>query len=152
MKEQLLQPEFNGETIDQYLIRIGVILSKSPDEHDIASIRITNNMTIYGFKLEKDYINFKLFLVTNKVEYADLDFSIGARYIYHVAIHKGELPKPTSSELTGYTVETLADVIKLIQDAKNITVKSHDYQTSAKLRDIEKYFIEKQDKDNNRRI
>ncbi len=89
MIEELLFPNFKNENVDQFLIRIGVELTKSPDEYQMASIRIGPNFTIYGFKLEKDYSALTKWLKENKITFEImLPHSIGARYPYHISIEK----------------------------------------------------------------
>ena len=53
---------------------------------------------------------------------------------------------------TSYSPDELQNAMQLTKDLKNVVVKAQDYDIAAKIRDIEKYFLEKIDKDSNRKI
>jgi hypothetical protein len=53
---------------------------------------------------------------------------------------------------TYYTPESLNKAIESIKDLKSIVVKAQDYEMAAKLRDFEKYYLNKIEEDKNRKI
>lgn len=86
MKEKLINSNFTKETPDQRLIRLGVTITPSPDEHDMVSVRPSMNMFYYGFKLIEDYQVFSEWLMANQIAFTVPAVSIGARYPYHIGI------------------------------------------------------------------
>jgi len=173
MKDKLIKPEFNGASIDEYLRTLGVTISPRPKSatEDNSNIRIGTKSVIYGFKEMADASNFIAFLEEHNISYGIPRPSIGARYPYHVAIDLlGEISvqKPVAVVLdndkqlrpyTGFDIKQASektsykpDEITRAKELKNITVRSQDYYTSANLRDIEKYFMEKIEQDKLRTI
>lgn len=53
---------------------------------------------------------------------------------------------------TSYKPEELQEAINQLKEFKNIVVRAQDYSLAAYLRDIEKHFMDKQEKDKNRTI
>lgn len=93
MKEILLSPsdsQYNikGENIDQFLKRIGIPISESPDEHMMVSIRCSGNVTIYGFKTVNDLRIMSNFLIDNEINFKCYAKPNGARYPYHIMLEK----------------------------------------------------------------
>lgn len=88
MKEKLLRPTglINGN-MDRFLRELGIPISKSPDEHQMTSIRFGITLTIYGFKLIEDYKAMENFLIANNINYSS-NTSEGARYEHHIILKK----------------------------------------------------------------
>jgi hypothetical protein len=82
MKEKLTEPNFNFISVDQYLINLGVPISKSLDGYEVTSVRLGGLSTVYGFKNIEDYNSFTAFLTANQIEYK-YQCSDGARYPHH---------------------------------------------------------------------
>lgn len=90
----LKDPKFTDKNAEEFLTRLGVEVTKStgeykpgvPEEPNV-DIRKGVKSISYGFKVEKDYENFKKFVSDSNVEYKIMD-SEGARYPYHVIISK----------------------------------------------------------------
>lgn len=162
-REQLTKPDFNGRSIDQYLIDLGINISPrtKDDTEDRCNIRIGMNHAIYGFKSFEDGAVFTKALEDEDISFAIPPVSTGARYPYHVVleiepsnIKVNDLPSyvPDKTDRTYYTPEALEEALNLVKTLKNITVRSQDYHTSAYLRDIEKHFTNKIENDKNRKI
>ncbi len=88
MKNTLLKPELNGQTVDQFLRALGIAISESPDEHPVVNIRLSVNNVFYGFKNVMDLAKMSTFLVENGIGF-ECDFrSKGAQYEYHISLAK----------------------------------------------------------------
>ncbi len=88
MLKELINSDFRMETPDQRLIRLGVSITPSPDEHHMVNIRQGEKMFYYGFKLLEDYISFSGFLMNNQIRFTVPEASIGAIYPYHVGLYE----------------------------------------------------------------
>lgn len=53
---------------------------------------------------------------------------------------------------TYYRPGEIEKIIKSIKEIKNLSTKAQDYETAYKIKDLEKYYVEKLEKDKNRRI
>ena len=94
MKESLLNPlshhpVVEGEMLDQFLRRIGIPVSESPDKRSGVTIRLdgTGKFASYGFKKKEDCKVMSDFLIENEI---DFEFSVskGARYESHIIFKK----------------------------------------------------------------
>lgn len=92
----LMNPKFmdRNDPVGEFLTRLGVDVTKSTGEYmpgvpeePNTSVRIWPDGISYGFKVEKDYENFKNFVSSKGIEYETMD-SKGARYPYHVVLSK----------------------------------------------------------------
>jgi hypothetical protein len=90
----LKNPKFTDKNAEEFLSRLGVDITPStgeykpgvPEEPNV-DVRKMQNSIMYGFKVEKDYENFKDFVSSKGIEYKTMD-SKGARYPYHVILSK----------------------------------------------------------------
>jgi hypothetical protein len=92
MKEALLnphlyKPEVKGEMTDQFLIRIGIPISKSPDKNSLVSIRFEMNQTSYGFKDVVDAKAMVNFLIDNDIDF-EFKKNDSKRYYAHIILKK----------------------------------------------------------------
>lgn len=135
--ETLTSEFLHGETPDQRLINLGVDISKSPDVHNMVSIRMSDERVFYGFKLITDYQAFAHFLMLNQIRFTVPEVSDGARYPYHVKL---DIQKETNQ--TFYEKQTLDKAIEMIQNAKQIIIEAQDFKTYSELRDVEMKLVQ----------
>ena len=93
MKNTLLnpttyRPEIEGEMLDQFLRRIGIPISELSSNFSHVTIRVTPNLTVYGFKLTEDCKAMSNFLIDNDIEFEYDTKSKGARFPYHIILMK----------------------------------------------------------------
>lgn len=86
MKNVLLKPELNGQTVDQFLRTLGIEISESTDNQPMTNIRLSVNRIFYGFKNVRDLVQMALFLTDNGTIFECDDRSKGAQYQYHISI------------------------------------------------------------------
>ena len=86
MKNILVKPELNGQTVDQFLRALGIQISESPDEYPMTNVRLSVNHTFYGFKKVKDLVEMAIFLTDKEIPFECDDKSRGAQYEYHISI------------------------------------------------------------------
>lgn len=164
MREKLLDPKLNHESVDMFLQSLGLEI-KGTDVENKTYITIGDFGTTYFFKELVDAVNFTIFLEKKSVDYGLPRPNMDKLYPYKVVItkkakeveeHKNpcaeiNLPLPKNGK-TSYTPDTLERAIKLASELKMLMATSHDYEPASQIRLIEKELRAKQEADKNRRI